>query len=392
VAHFSLIRSGGWANLTVDGGLAPPVGFTPPLGTLGAELEALDAGQYASLNGNGGGTWNPAAQIVLGGTGLRVDGPCALSNVGNSSLSGNGVMTYGHSVTVNSGGTLEATDGAAIVDGTSTWNLAGSGALALTGSASMSMIAGTSMLLAGQTNYTSTCAITYDGRAAVVSTAQTYPTGFKGGEVLTLGYDGIPDFTTVFAADDQQQSSVLARINAAAGFSFAASVSSAKMKLTGVATGAAAQVRVTGGTASVFAALGLTVGTTKNNAIRHNGSTASGTLNRTGQTIMSGNSGAYGYRSHTYSDATQNVDPGLYDYIFIPHTAADRIYTCNLPANNAPVRCVFSHMIGSGFGWTVKNHAGVAISPSPLGNFSWFETIFDPVAVDWVSMGFGSGG
>jgi hypothetical protein len=96
----------------------------------------------------------------------------------------------------------------------------------------------------------------------VTSGAGTYNTGFAGGETLTLGYDGAPDFTITFLAGDQTRDQVVSRINTYAGFSFAAAVSSNEFSLTGLQKGKAAQVRVTSGSGSVLTVLGLTAATT----------------------------------------------------------------------------------------------------------------------------------
>lgn len=99
--------------------------------------------------------------------------------------------------------------------------------------------------------------------ATVTSGAQTFPTGFVGGETLTLGFDVQPNFTVFFQAADQTQAQVIARINQFAGYAMTASVSSTTMSLTGIQLGTQAQVRVVGASAgAVTTALGLVVATT----------------------------------------------------------------------------------------------------------------------------------
>jgi hypothetical protein len=99
--------------------------------------------------------------------------------------------------------------------------------------------------------------------ATVTSGAQTFPTLFAGGETLTLGYDGQPNFTVFFQASDQTQAAVIARINQFAGFTTAATVTSTTMSLTGIQKGSQAQVRVVAASApAVLTALGLAVATT----------------------------------------------------------------------------------------------------------------------------------
>jgi hypothetical protein len=102
---------------------------------------------------------------------------------------------------------------------------------------------------------------TFTGAAGTLtSTAGTYPSGFTGGETLTLGYDG-NQFTVTFLSSDQSKAQVLARINQYAGFSIAASVTSTTFSLTGLIQGLGGSVQVVGGSSGVLAALGLSVTT-----------------------------------------------------------------------------------------------------------------------------------
>src|SRR6267378_1356343 len=68
--------------------------------------------------------------------------------------------------------------------------------------------------------------------ATVTSGAQTIPTLFAGGETVTLGFDGQPNFTVFFQAADQTQAQVIARINQFAGYALAATVTGTTMSLT----------------------------------------------------------------------------------------------------------------------------------------------------------------
>lgn len=98
--------------------------------------------------------------------------------------------------------------------------------------------------------------------ATVTSGAQTFPSTFAGGETLTLGVDGLPNFAVTFLSTDQTQAAVISRINSYAGFSMAASSSGTVMTLTGLQLGNQAQVRVVSGTTLVLTQLGLSVATT----------------------------------------------------------------------------------------------------------------------------------
>lgn len=101
---------------------------------------------------------------------------------------------------------------------------------------------------------------TFSAAAATLSSgAGTYPSGFTGGETLTLGYDAAPNFTVTFLAGDQSQAQVIARINAAAGFTFASDGGGGITTFTGRQKGTAGQVRVVAGTAAVLTAMDLTV-------------------------------------------------------------------------------------------------------------------------------------
>ena len=97
--------------------------------------------------------------------------------------------------------------------------------------------------------------------ASVLAVGGTYPTTFSGGQTLTLGYDGAPNFVTTFLAADQTAAQVAARINSYAGFAFAGT-SGGQLTLTGLQGGLGGQVRVVAGSSGVLAQLGLTVATT----------------------------------------------------------------------------------------------------------------------------------
>jgi len=97
--------------------------------------------------------------------------------------------------------------------------------------------------------------------ATVTAVGSVYPTLFVGGETLTVGYDGAPNFTVTFLAADQTLLQVIARINAFAGFAFA-DANAGQLRFTSLQREAGAQVRVIAGSAGVLATLGLTVATT----------------------------------------------------------------------------------------------------------------------------------
>lgn len=113
MAHFARIRaSGTWVGVVTS-----------------SEFEAFDAHQFAAINGDAGGTWNPAAPIVIGGYGLVLD----------SALTANmNVNIYG--VTNSVGGINTSTIsafGAATVDSIDCAGTATVGSLSSNGNASI---------------------------------------------------------------------------------------------------------------------------------------------------------------------------------------------------------------------------------------------------------------
>jgi len=111
--------------------------------------------------------------------------------------------------------------------------------------------------------------------ASLLGTGGTFPTGFGGGETLTVDFDGTP-VTTTFDVADQSAAQCAARINAAfalAGLSTPrASVVGGQIQIDGVLTGVGATVSVTGGTgAAVLGFAGTPSATGAGNDIRVNG-------------------------------------------------------------------------------------------------------------------------
>lgn len=114
-----------------------------------------------------------------------------------------------------------------------------------------------------------------DGIANYRSTAQTFPTVATTG-TLTLGVDSEPNFNVTITLGDSQ-ATVIANINAAAGFTMATSVSGTIMLLRGRANGG--NVRVVGAPAAILTDLGLTIKTVSVPAIV-TGSIPAGTVVR----------------------------------------------------------------------------------------------------------------
>ena len=103
-------------------------------------------------------------------------------------------------------------------------------------------------LTAGQTfiygNATSTFTTTFAATAATMtSAAGTYPTTFAGGEVMTITRDGT-DYTVVYLAADQTQAQVIARINAALGYTAATDAGAGATTLTSLMHGSSAKLEI----------------------------------------------------------------------------------------------------------------------------------------------------
>jgi len=105
---------------------------------------------------------------------------------------------------------------------------------------------------------------TYSTATFSATAAQVTGAGFVGGmangDSVTLGFDGVGNFTVFFQSTDAAIAQVVARINQFAGFAFAANAGG-QVQLTSVQLGTGAQVRVVSASAGVLVKLGLTVTT-----------------------------------------------------------------------------------------------------------------------------------
>jgi len=117
-------------------------------------------------------------------------------------------------------------------------------------------------LSSGQTlvfgDATSSWTATFTGTpATLTSAAGTYPTGFAGGEVMTINRDGT-DYTVVFQATDQTQAQVIARINAALGYTAAVDAGGGVTTLSSLVQGTSGKIEIKAPTtAGVLAATGF---------------------------------------------------------------------------------------------------------------------------------------
>jgi hypothetical protein len=129
-------------------------------------MASFDTSLFGAVNGDAGGTWAPAAQIVLGGSGLSVTGPSAFSNITAATLNGTLTVTSGNGITLNSGATLTLSSG-------STSTMAGSASLTLSNTASIAFT-GTSLLSVGSTAVMSiTGAVTFAGAGVTYDSSTT---------------------------------------------------------------------------------------------------------------------------------------------------------------------------------------------------------------------------
>jgi hypothetical protein len=89
-----------------------------------SELDALDEGQFAAINGDDGGTWAPANPIVIGGAGIEFTGAVPVGE--DLSVPGTITVPSGGAIDVESGGNVNVESGGNV-------NVAGGGHLHCSG-------------------------------------------------------------------------------------------------------------------------------------------------------------------------------------------------------------------------------------------------------------------
>ncbi|MFW6087401.1 MAG: hypothetical protein ACODAG_09360 [Myxococcota bacterium] len=97
--------------------------------------------------------------------------------------------------------------------------------------------------------------------ATVAGAAGTFPTEFSGGETIQIGLDGGNSFDVVFSAADQTAADVIARINAAAGFSLA-SENGGEVDFTSQILGTDSEIELIEVTSGALSTIGHSEGTT----------------------------------------------------------------------------------------------------------------------------------
>lgn len=178
-----------------------------------------------------------------------------------------------------------------------------------------------------------------DGVANLRSGAQTFVTVGTG--VLTLGVDSEANFNVTIGAG-QSQATVITNINAAAGYTMAATYDSTHFVLRGRANGG--QVRVVGAPTAVLADLGLAVGVTSVPAL------VAGTI-------------AAGTR---VSNAANTLS-----FVLMQSTAvnAPTIVNGTYTPNGGPYTIRIRHALDDGTGTSATAGALVKIDPPDLGSF-----------------------
>lgn len=77
-----------------------------------SELDALDEGQFAAINGDDGGSWAPADPIIIGGAGIEFTGAVPVGE--DLTVDGDITIASGGTITVESGGDINVESGGAI--------------------------------------------------------------------------------------------------------------------------------------------------------------------------------------------------------------------------------------------------------------------------------------
>lgn len=136
--------------------LRAPTFWTLDSSVTPGEFEAFDQAQFEAVNGDLGGTWAPAASIVIGGAGMQVTGPGYMSDAKQLDIAADGQLTIlngatvevysdnifdGGTTTFRNGATLAMTDLSVFsIDADSDMTCAGS--ITLSGSAAISIGSG----------------------------------------------------------------------------------------------------------------------------------------------------------------------------------------------------------------------------------------------------------
>lgn len=115
--------------------------------------------------------------------------------------------------------------------------------------------------------------------ARITSAAGTYPTGFTGGETITIDVDGAGPTLVTFLVGDQTQAQVISRINTALGATIASSISATVSRLTSTTLGPSSSLEITAVSgAAVTTATGFSVTAVTNGTNNSDVATFTGTV------------------------------------------------------------------------------------------------------------------
>lgn len=241
------------ATTVLPGGGTIAVGSTtgfPSSGniTVGGQVVAYTGTTATTFTGCTGGTGTfPPGTVVVGGSATAATFTGVVATVTTAST------------TVASGSNGTNLPSAGVIDVASTTGFPTSGTASVgSGTFTYTGVSGGDSFT-GVTRGTGTTALT----TSEPLTAGGYPTGFTGGETITLAYDGLPNFTVTFQSGDQSLAQVVSRINSYAGYTMASGASGV-LTLVGRIQGTNGSLQVVGDNASgaVLGALGLNVGLT----------------------------------------------------------------------------------------------------------------------------------
>jgi hypothetical protein len=156
-------------------------------------MASFDTALFKAVNGDDGGTWAPANQIILGGSGLSVTGASAFSNITAATVNGTLTVANGGFLAIAAGATLDMLTGAtATWNGTAAITFSSTAQLLFTSTSVFSAANGTTVSIGGAVSYGPTAAVTHASAATIdyggatasgrlTRTGQTILSGGSGG-------------------------------------------------------------------------------------------------------------------------------------------------------------------------------------------------------------------
>ncbi len=375
MAHFDYIRPGAvWAALSV---------------LTSNEEHLFDVHQFKSINGDDGGTWAPAAPIVIGGSGLHVTGPLTADDADIT-------ITTGRYLTVNSGGHILGAAGSVVVwSGTNTfshattlvtfgtWTFDADAALALNGATTMSATGtlvtavgsginiggGLTVLSGGQATVASGGILHLNSGGAITVASGGTVTAAVGSTVALNGAVTMASGATLTCAAGSTVT-----VNGACVFGAGASLTAATTApwtLNNVTT-CAGSIILDGAAAHLtIKSTGATL-TTEFGAVVVRGANET----RTGSETLSGNGAYQNKRFIAGSAADHTYDGRQYDKISVPALAGNIAYTfSDLGVDDRVMLLVERYRIISGNTLQLKRGDGsvMATFGSAFGAAAWID-------------------